>query len=73
MTTAHTSLTMQMLEWIAEHPRTHAELMEAWRTTCPRMAIWEDACADGLVDGSAGGVLRVTDAGLKLLRARQPA
>ena len=49
MTTAHASLTLQLLEWIAERPRTYAELMEAWKTSCPRLSIWEDACAQGLV------------------------
>ena len=75
MTTAHASLTLQLLEWIAARPRTHAELMEAWKTTCPRMAIWEDACADGLVGGGAGrdSLVYLTEAGRRLLRAGEPA
>ncbi len=40
---------MQLLEWISERARTYAETMEAWRTSCPRMSIWEDAEIDGLV------------------------
>jgi hypothetical protein len=42
-------LTLQMLAWLAERPRTYAETMEAWRTSCPRLSIWEDALADRLV------------------------
>jgi hypothetical protein len=28
--------------------------MEAWRTSCPRLSIWEDACIDGLIDHEPG-------------------
>ena len=42
-------LTRQFLAWVAEAPRTYAQTMEAWRTSCPRMTIWEDAVRDGLV------------------------
>jgi hypothetical protein len=44
------ALTLQLLEWIANRPRTYAEVLEAWRTSCPRLSIWEDACIDGLID-----------------------
>lgn len=54
MSTANASLTRQMLEWIAERPRTHDEVMEVWRTSCPRLSIWEDACAAGLIAYEAG-------------------
>ena len=48
------ALTLQLLEWIAARPRSYAETIEAWRTTCPRLSIWEDACIDGLIGGVAG-------------------
>jgi hypothetical protein len=41
-------LTRDFLLWIAGRPRTYAEAMEAWRTSCPRFPIWEDALSDGL-------------------------
>jgi hypothetical protein len=44
-----TSLTLQLLTWIARQPRTYTETMEVWRSTCPRLTVWEDALADGLV------------------------
>jgi hypothetical protein len=49
------ALTLQFLAWVANGPRTYAEAMEAWRSTCPRLSIWEDAILDGLVafDGGA--------------------
>jgi hypothetical protein len=43
------SLTRDMLTWLAQRPRTYAETMEAWRSSCPRLTIWEDALADDLV------------------------
>ena len=44
-----TPLTRDLLAWIAGAPRTYRETMEAWRTSCPRLSIWEDAVSDGLV------------------------
>ena len=52
------ALTLQFLAWVAEGPRTYADAMEAWRSTCPRLSIWEDAILDGLVEFSAGGASR---------------
>ena len=44
-----TANTIQLLAWIAERPRSYGETMEAWKTSCPQLAIWEDALADDLV------------------------
>lgn len=41
--------TLEFLQWISSRPRTYAETMEAWRTTCPRQSVWEDALSDGLI------------------------
>ena len=43
------ALTLQFLAFVADGERTYGETMEAWRSTCPRMSIWEDAVRDGLV------------------------
>ncbi len=49
-------LTVQLLEWVSCKPRSYAQTMEAWRTSCPRNSIWEDALASGLVQvGSSDG------------------
>jgi len=65
---ATTALTRQMLEWIAAHPRDHAEVMEAWRTSCPRLSIWEDAYLSGLVEYETGtGKVTVSAAGKAFL------
>ena len=68
------ALTLQLLAWIAARPRTYGETMEAWRTTCPRLTIWEDAVSDGLVtvdgaDSMQDGRVRLTDSGRALLAA----
>ena len=34
---------IQFLSWVADRPRSYAETMDAWRTTCPRLSVWEDA------------------------------
>ena len=46
---ASSGLLMQFLGWVAGQPRTYAETMEAWRTSCPRISVWEDALIEGLV------------------------
>ncbi|CAB3831259.1 hypothetical protein ACUDCK_16270 [Achromobacter sp. CF-sbj1-Ac2-l] len=71
---------MQFLIWVAERPRTYADIMEAWRTSCPRLSAWEDATSNGLVDlarrsaGDAGtAVATLTPKGRAWLAARQAA
>jgi hypothetical protein len=44
-----TALMTELLEWLAVRPRTYGETMEAWRTSCPRMPVWEDARDGGLI------------------------
>jgi len=41
--------TLELLDWVASRPRTYPETIDAWRTSCPRLTIWEDAVGDGLV------------------------
>ncbi len=58
-----------MLDWIAHGTHSYAEVLDAWKSSCPRLAIWEDACADGLVDSAPGmsGVVPLTEKGKNLL------
>lgn len=48
------ALLIQLLAWIAARPRRYGETMEAWRTSCPRLPVWEDAVEAGLVEIVAG-------------------
>ena len=73
MENASAALTLQFLEWLLEHPRSYAETMEAWRTSCPRFPIWEDAVDDGLVvveELEGRSFVRVTPAGMAVLGRR---
>ena len=67
------ALPLQFLEWVASRPRTYADVMAAWRTTCPRHSVWEDATIDGLVrlDGDAEVVV-LTSRGRALLGRGRP-
>jgi hypothetical protein len=73
------SLTLQFLSWIACRPRTYADAMDAWRTSCPRLSIWEDALADSLIQVEGGNSLdtcrvSLTERGQMMLdRAMRPA
>ena len=63
-------LILDFLQWIAAEPRSYPEVMDIWRTSCPRLTVWEDAVDGGLiarrrVDGSL--LVEVTPAGYALL------
>jgi hypothetical protein len=66
-----TPLIVEFLEWLAAEPRAYADVMDGWRTSCPRLPIWEDAVDQGLVrrqivPGGAA-VVEVTADGRRLL------
>lgn len=70
------SLLLDLLEWVSHRSdRTYEEVMDAWRTSCPRLPVWEEANDRGLVtteivDGRA--VVKLTPAGLDGLRRSRP-
>jgi len=43
------NLVLDLLEWIGPNPRPYSEVLEAWRTSCPRLPIWEDANDRGYI------------------------
>ena len=52
---AQPSLIMiQFLQWVADRPRSREDVMDAWRSSCPRFPVWEDARADGLIQQRGG-------------------
>ena len=67
------ALMIQFLGWIADRPRTRSEVMEAWRSTCPRQTIWEDAIIEGLVqiDPRSKTLVLLTALGRAALEAAQ--
>ncbi|MDB5415030.1 MAG: hypothetical protein JWR10_3365 [Rubritepida sp.] len=68
------ALVLDMIEWLERTPRPYAEAIEAWRTSCPRLTVWEDAMEEGLIASRrrADGELCVvaTELGLSHLRER---
>jgi hypothetical protein len=64
---------IQFLSWVADRPRGYAETMDAWRTSCPRLSVWEDAVIADLVrlEGKRGRAVQLTERGAALLRQTQ--
>jgi hypothetical protein len=55
--TVNTSM-LELLTWISSRPRTYGEAMQAWRSSCPRHSVWEDALLSGLIEVvEAGDIL----------------
>jgi len=65
------SLILDLLAWIGPRPRPYAEVMDAWRTSCPRLTVWEDANERGFVashrEDGVGAVVTVTPCGREFL------
>ena len=73
MTETTDALVLDLVEWIAREPRLYSEVIETWRTSCPRLTIWEDAVDGGYVArrpvAGVGVRIAITEAGEELLRA----
>lgn len=71
------ALVLDLLDWIGASPRPYDEVMDAWRTSCPRLPVWEVANERGLVERrrTAGGtsLVAVTELGTAFLRAHRQA
>jgi D-3-phosphoglycerate dehydrogenase len=69
------ALILDLLEWLGPAPRPYAEVMEAWRTSCPRLPVWEDANERGLVErrrmAGSGELVSVSPEGRAYLRERR--
>ena len=69
------SLVLDLLEWVGPQPRPYDEVLEAWRTSCQRLPVWEDANDRGLVAChrvEGGRFVSVTPAGWRQLRDHRP-
>jgi hypothetical protein len=64
------ALILDLLEWIGPGARPYAEVLEAWRTSCPRLPVWEDATDRGLIARDRG-LVSVSPAGLEHVRRRK--
>ena len=68
------SLILDLLAWLAKQDRSYEEVMDAWRTSCPRLPVWEEANDRGLLalhscDGRT--VVRLTQSGVTFLQKRK--
>lgn len=61
------SLILDLLEWIAKQERSYDDTMDAWRTSCPKLPVWEDATDRGLIERDAN-IVRLTPAGRAFLQ-----
>ena len=62
-------LVLDLVEWVAREPRTYSDVIATWRTSCPRLTIWEDAVDSGYVARATGAMVVVTEGGKQWLRA----
>jgi hypothetical protein len=69
------SLILDLLECVASSERSYEEVMDAWRTSCPRLPVWEEANERRLVvreEVNGRCIVRITSSGLALLEQRRP-
>ena len=66
------ALILDLLEWVGPTPAPTPEVMEAWRTSCPRLPVWEDANDRGFIERrrepGRGELISVSAAGAEFLR-----
>jgi hypothetical protein len=68
------ALIFELLEWLAKRDRSYEEVMDSWRTSCPRLPVWEDANDRGLIireEVNGRHIVRITSSGLALLEQRK--
>jgi hypothetical protein len=70
------ALILDLLEWIGPRSRPYSEVIEAWRTSCPRLPVWEEANERGFVErqheAGLGALVSVTNLGKEFLRKNRP-
>jgi hypothetical protein len=70
------ALIVDLLDWIGPNPRPYAEVIEAWRTSCPRLPVWEEANERGLVErtheSNRGASVIVSALGREFLNKHRP-
>jgi len=74
MTDTVDALICDLLEYVALKERSYADVIEAWRTSCPQLPVWEEANERGLVTQTrvnGHAVVRITAAGAALLGQRR--
>ena len=68
------SLILDLLEWVASRERSYGETMDAWRTSCPKLPVWEEANERGLIRTEhlhGRSLIRLTASGRACLERRR--
>ena len=68
------ALILDLLDWLTKGERTYQEVIDAWRTSCPRLQVWEDANDRGLVtreESNGRRFVRISASGLALVEQRR--
>ena len=60
------ALILDLLDWVAKRERSYEEVMAAWRTSCPKLPVWEDANDRGFIE-TENGIVTITASGRALL------
>jgi hypothetical protein len=72
MTPTSDPLVMDLVAFVARQPRPYDEVIDAWRTSCPRLTVWEDAIDRGLITRHRAEdktlIVQATSAGLRMLQ-----
>jgi hypothetical protein len=68
------ALILDLLDWLASGERTYEEVIDVWRTSCPKLPVWEDAKDRGFVaqeNFNGRDIVRITPAGFAFLQQRK--
>src|SRR5205823_2312307 len=69
------ALILDLLEWIGPNARPYREVIEAWRTSCPRLPVWEEANERGFIEyhhaHGSPALVSVSALGAKFLAGRR--
>jgi hypothetical protein len=69
------ALILDLLQWVANGGKSYADVMNAWRTSCPKLPVWEEVNERGLVAREIKNgreLIRITPAGRALLQKHRP-
>ena len=70
------NLILDLLEWMDPSPRAYADVLEAWRISCPQLPVWEEANDRGFIvrrrAPERGVLVSVSAAGREYLRTHGP-
>jgi hypothetical protein len=76
MPDARDALILDLLEWIGSDPRPYGEVLDAWRTSCPGLPVWEDANDRGFIarhrEPGRGVLISLSATGTEHLRRHRP-